>query len=231
MGGSAKDDLVVTSNGKPVGILIGVDGEGIEETLRKRSAGREPHWRFRGCEEERRCFRCRAAVGTRRRCRGPGVTPGPPPGVRIVLDTNVLVSGLLNPSGPPGRIVDLLLDGAFTVLLDDRIVREYQAVLRRPKFAFDRRDMEQLLEFVEREGVSVSRPPDLGRIARPFRPRLPRGCDLGWCRQARDRETSSTFPRGLAVASGSRGRQSLWGNSPESSTGRGASFFAYFVEM
>jgi sRNA-binding protein len=28
-----KDDLVVTSNGKPVGILIGVDGEGIEEAL------------------------------------------------------------------------------------------------------------------------------------------------------------------------------------------------------
>jgi predicted nucleic acid-binding protein len=31
--------------------------------------------------------------------------------MRIVLDTNVLVSGLMNPNGAPGRLVDLILGG------------------------------------------------------------------------------------------------------------------------
>jgi hypothetical protein len=35
--------------------------------------------------------------------------------VRVVIDTNVLVSGVINPHGPPGRIVDHALAGAFTV--------------------------------------------------------------------------------------------------------------------
>ncbi len=31
--------------------------------------------------------------------------------MRIVLDTNVLVSGLLNPGGATGRLLDLILGG------------------------------------------------------------------------------------------------------------------------
>jgi predicted nucleic acid-binding protein len=44
--------------------------------------------------------------------------------VRIVLDTNVLVSGLLSPLGPPGRIVDLVVAERVTVLFDDRIISD-----------------------------------------------------------------------------------------------------------
>jgi putative PIN family toxin of toxin-antitoxin system len=52
--------------------------------------------------------------------------------MRIVLDTNVLVSGLLNPDGAPGRVVDLILGGRHHVLYDDRIIAEYLDVLARP---------------------------------------------------------------------------------------------------
>jgi putative PIN family toxin of toxin-antitoxin system len=88
--------------------------------------------------------------------------------VRVVLDTNVLVSGLLRPDGPPGRIVDLLLDGGFELLVDDRIVAEYEAVLPRPKFALDRRDIRKLLEVVEQEGIFVSARPIDVTLPDPF---------------------------------------------------------------
>ncbi|HSH37309.1 MAG TPA: putative toxin-antitoxin system toxin component, PIN family [Chthoniobacterales bacterium] len=52
-----------------------------------------------------------------------------------VLDTNVLVSGLLNSDGPPGRLIDAVLAGALRITYDDRIEREYRRVLARPKFA------------------------------------------------------------------------------------------------
>ena len=51
--------------------------------------------------------------------------------MRIVLDTNVLVSGLISAAGPPGRIVDLLRAGAVQTVVDDRILAEYRDVLSR----------------------------------------------------------------------------------------------------
>ena len=50
-----------------------------------------------------------------------------------VLDTNVLVPGLLSPFGPPGRLVDALLGRHLRIAIDDRIEAEYREVLARPK--------------------------------------------------------------------------------------------------
>ena len=54
--------------------------------------------------------------------------------IKIVLDTNVLVTGWLSPSNPPGRIIDALRTEQIQLVLDDRIFLEYGEVLRRPKF-------------------------------------------------------------------------------------------------
>jgi putative PIN family toxin of toxin-antitoxin system len=51
-----------------------------------------------------------------------------------VIDTNVLISGLLNADGFPGRLVDAILVGELRMTFDDRIEREYREVLSRPKF-------------------------------------------------------------------------------------------------
>ena len=51
-----------------------------------------------------------------------------------VLDTNVIVSGFLSASGPPGRLLDAVLNGQLTLALDDRVEAEYAEVLARPKF-------------------------------------------------------------------------------------------------
>jgi putative PIN family toxin of toxin-antitoxin system len=79
--------------------------------------------------------------------------------VRIVLDTNVLVSALLNPHGTPGRIIDLVLSGAVVVLFDDRILAEYRDVLARPKLRISPVESSYLLEFIETEGVLAPAPP------------------------------------------------------------------------
>jgi len=90
--------------------------------------------------------------------------------MRVVLDTNVLVSGILNPFGAPGRIVDLLRSGVLELVADDRILAEYADVLLRERF--DRylppEAREDLLDFLCREtdriacSVSVSGLPHAG---------------------------------------------------------------------
>lgn len=52
----------------------------------------------------------------------------------VVLDTNVVVSGILVPGGSPGKVVDLWVKGAFTVAVSPTLIREYLGVLLRPKF-------------------------------------------------------------------------------------------------
>ncbi len=68
----------------------------------------------------------------------------------IVLDTNVLVSGIINPHGPPGRIVDLLRAGELRLAVDDRILSEYADVLRRPRLEpyFAGQDVAQILVYL-----------------------------------------------------------------------------------
>lgn len=79
--------------------------------------------------------------------------------MRVVVDTNVLVSGAINPHGPPGRIVDAVLAAKIRVLHDDRILGEYREVLLRPAFGFQRSDVETILDFVEFTGEHISAGP------------------------------------------------------------------------
>src|SRR5215469_16526698 len=79
--------------------------------------------------------------------------------MRVVIDTNVIVSGILNPHGSPGRIVNALLSEAITALHDERILSEYREVLLRPVFGFSSSDVEVVLDFVESAGEHVSAEP------------------------------------------------------------------------
>lgn len=76
--------------------------------------------------------------------------------MRIVIDTNILVSGLINPYGSPGRVLDLLLSGTVQVAYDDRILGEYESVLMRPKFGFEPRQVRALLDYIRLSGLLVS---------------------------------------------------------------------------
>lgn len=75
--------------------------------------------------------------------------------MKVVLDTNVVVSALLNAYGPPAQTVSLLLTGELTVCCDSRIFHEYKVVLSRPKFQFPSQAVQDFLNFIESEAFWV----------------------------------------------------------------------------
>lgn len=71
----------------------------------------------------------------------------------VVLDTNVVVSALFNISSVPGIILQEALAGRVIPLLHEDILDEYNDVLHRPKFKFDRRDIEIALTGLIKRGI------------------------------------------------------------------------------
>ena len=76
--------------------------------------------------------------------------------MRIILDTNVLISGIITPFGNAARILDMIVLGEIHTLYDDRILAEYREVLHRPKFGFERDVIEEFLTLIESEGFKVT---------------------------------------------------------------------------
>lgn len=69
------------------------------------------------------------------------------PGLRVVLDTNVLVSGLAYPSSIPGRIVSAWRAGSLDVVLSHYILDELVRVLPRlSKLSLDDREIGDLAD-------------------------------------------------------------------------------------
>jgi putative PIN family toxin of toxin-antitoxin system len=68
--------------------------------------------------------------------------------VRVVVDTNVLVSGALNPRGAQGRILGAILTEAIRSVYDDRILGECGEVLSRPGFGLHPAVMSAPLDFI-----------------------------------------------------------------------------------
>ena len=79
--------------------------------------------------------------------------------MKIVLNTNVFVSGLINPGGIPAKILNLILNKRLIVLYDNRIIREYATVLSRRKFGFEKEIIEPLIDFIKHEGRFITANP------------------------------------------------------------------------
>ncbi len=78
--------------------------------------------------------------------------------MKIVLDTNVLVSAMLSPRGKPAEIVRRFFNGEFTLCCDDRIFSEYDEVLHRDKFHFDAQEVRAILDYIRFVGNYVEVP-------------------------------------------------------------------------
>jgi len=74
----------------------------------------------------------------------------------IVLDTNVIISGILKPFSKAASILRLAADGTIQVAYDLRLLSEYRDVLSRPKFNFAKENVEAFLAQIEEEGFLVS---------------------------------------------------------------------------
>jgi uncharacterized protein len=77
----------------------------------------------------------------------------------IVLDTNVVVSGIIKPYGKAAAILRLVVSGLLTPAYDQRILGEYREVLNRPKFHFSEESVDNFLNQIEEEGMLVAAKP------------------------------------------------------------------------
>jgi uncharacterized protein len=71
--------------------------------------------------------------------------------VRVVVDSNVWVSGLIDPHSPPGHVLAAVLERPLDVVSSWELVDEVSAVLERPKlhhYEFDASDTLDLLRTV-----------------------------------------------------------------------------------
>lgn len=75
--------------------------------------------------------------------------------IRAVVDTNVLVSGLLSPAGKEALILRAIHQGLVRACCSAAILEEYAAVLARPKFAFPPDEIEAVLVMLEDKGELV----------------------------------------------------------------------------
>lgn len=87
--------------------------------------------------------------------------------MRVVLDTNVLVAVLLTPRGAPASVLNAVLNGSVTLLVDERITDEYRDVLFRSKFGFSHDALQPVLDFIERAGEYVVAEPVRVTISDP----------------------------------------------------------------
>ena len=67
--------------------------------------------------------------------------------MKIILDTNVLISGIFF-SGLPNQILNAWRHGKFKIVLSQEIVDEYLAVAERISSKYDGIDIERILELI-----------------------------------------------------------------------------------
>ena len=72
--------------------------------------------------------------------------------MRIILDTNVIVSAFLSYNGIPAKILNLFLDGYVTLVYDNLIFAEYVYVLSKDKFKIDKDKAGDILDSIYKKG-------------------------------------------------------------------------------
>ena len=70
-----------------------------------------------------------------------------------VIDTNVLVSAMLKNGSVPGQVAAEALYGDIIPIVNDEILAEYEDVLNRPKFRFDKGVVKVFLDELKKRAV------------------------------------------------------------------------------
>jgi putative PIN family toxin of toxin-antitoxin system len=79
--------------------------------------------------------------------------------IPVVLDTNVLVSGLINKEGVPGKILSLILQREIILCLDRRIIDEYRRVIPRHELKINKEESDWVLDFILDQSLLVEPEP------------------------------------------------------------------------
>lgn len=70
-----------------------------------------------------------------------------------IIDTNVLVSAMLKTVSVPGKVLEEAMHGDIIPVLNDEILAEYEDVLNRPKFQFEKRAVRVFLDEMRKRAV------------------------------------------------------------------------------
>lgn len=79
--------------------------------------------------------------------------------MKVVLDTNVLVSGLMTRGGTCSVILDLVSDGRLMPVIDGRIISEYRRVCVEPRLRIDAGAVRDFLHFLDDCADHIAAPP------------------------------------------------------------------------
>ncbi len=79
--------------------------------------------------------------------------------LRAVLDSNILVSGLLSRGGAPARVLDAWREGRFLLLTSPDILAELRAVLHYPRiqqnYSLSDQDIDDLMDLLKMKRSSL----------------------------------------------------------------------------
>lgn len=97
--------------------------------------------------------------------------------MKVVLDTNILISGIARPGGAPGRVVDAWLQGKFELVVSEALLEEFTRALRYPKVrklvlakGLADEDLRDFLEILRVKTVTV----DIADVPLPVIPSEPK---------------------------------------------------------
>ncbi len=77
--------------------------------------------------------------------------------IRVVLDTNVVVSAHLNAEGYERHVLDLGLAGKLQLAASEATLEEYEGVLRRPRFGIAPKQVSRSLRLLRKAARIVRR--------------------------------------------------------------------------
>ena len=84
--------------------------------------------------------------------------------MRLVLDTNVIISAFINPSGKPSQIMKMILGRRAELCYNSAILCEYENVMLRPRFSgkINSGSVRGFIDLLRSIGISFD--PDLSDI-------------------------------------------------------------------
>ena len=77
----------------------------------------------------------------------------------VVLDTNILVSAFWTACGNAAKIVQMFIEEKIRLYYDAKIMTEYIMVLNRPKFAFSKAIIGEVLKSIRDDGMIIAAAP------------------------------------------------------------------------
>ena len=87
--------------------------------------------------------------------------------MKIVLDTNVVVSAFLKPQSKPAKILRLVLQEEIHLVANEAILAEYQEVLERPGFALDQSRVQVILDYLRQICIFADALPETPTLSDP----------------------------------------------------------------